>query len=91
MLLAVTLTVFTTFHAEFFCFRVIVRVGHACTELDKQGSPACRHHRSNIVPTGFHRHRNIIRAVINGLQELGGSNLHTLLCYPVEEYRSALL
>ena len=86
-----TLTVFATLHAEFFCFRVIVWVGHACAELDKQGSPACRHHRSNIVPTGFYRHRNIIRAIINGLRELDRSSLHALLRHPVEKDRSPLL
>ena len=91
VLLAVTMTVFATLHAEFVRFRVIVRVGHACTELDKQGGPACRHHRSNIVPTGFHRHGNIIRAVINGLRELDRSSFHTLLRHPVAKDRSSLL
>ena len=91
VLLAVTLTVFATLHAEFSRFRVIVRVGHACTELDKQGSSACRHHRPNIVPTGFHRHRNIVRAVINGLRELDRSNFHSFLRHPVEKDRSPLL
>ena len=91
VLLAVTLTVFATLHSEFSGFRVIVRVGHACAELDKQGSPTCRHDRSNIVPTGFHRHGNIVRAVINGLRELDRSSLHALLRHPVKKDRSPLL
>ena len=86
-----TLTVFATLHTEFSRFRVIVRVGHACAELNEQGSPACRHHRPNIVPTGFHRHGNIVRAVINGLRELDRSSLHALLRHSVKKDCNPLL
>ena len=72
-------------------FRVIVRIFHACTKLNKQNRTSNGNNGNSIFIPVFHGDFYIIRAVINCPLKFCCSNLRPFVCQGFQKFLSAIL